>query len=326
MQSDLKEIIKAPWDSIIKFGIAKPPLLTAGEQTKRSWAKEIESYNKVPDIYKDFYDSLLDDVASFPYTVITPAFNGFIHRENEKLISSQDSNIFIIENANNQLNTTSYAIDNISYIEVGTILLKAWIRISGLTDKGVLSSSTLRFNSVTEYMFHPFIDEIRSAENYPKTISNSSELSKFDHLSKVNFKFMNYARNSILPGEQIVDHIFQPEIRTVLFSLLGKNLYLTKIAPHIGILTEKELIIIRDTVIGRMNESKRFGGIWNYIPLKKICSACLSANGDDLFKLSIILSANEHIDTLFLASEKPEVEQMLKKLKDLLPGVIINQD
>ena len=71
---------------------------------------------------EDFYDSLLDDVASFPYTVITPAFNGFIHRENEKLISSQDSNIFIIENANNQLNTTSYAIDNISYIEVGTIL------------------------------------------------------------------------------------------------------------------------------------------------------------------------------------------------------------
>lgn len=326
MQVEIKKTLKAPWDRITNKYLDKLPLLTASEQTKRSWAKEVESCAKVPEIYKDFYDALLDDVTSFPYTVITPTFNGFIHRENEKIICCQDNKIYILENTNNQLNAYCYAIEDINYVEVGTILLKSWISINGLAENGVLSTSTLRFNSVTEYMFYPFVDKIRSAANNPSSTGNSSELSKFDYLSKVNFKFMNYARNSIMPGEQIIDHVFQPEIQTKIFTFFGKNLYRTVFTTHIGILTDKELIIIQDTGSGRMNKSKRYGGIWYYIPLEKLSSVSLTAKAEDLLELSITLSADEHIDTLFSVSKKPEVEQLLKKLSDLIPGVIASQD
>ncbi len=325
MQADIKKTLKAPWDRLTNINLDNLPLLTASEQTKRSWAKEIESFDKVPHIYKDFFDAHLDDGTPFPYTVITPTFNGFIRRENEKLICSQDNKIFILENANNQLNTSCYAVEHINYVEAGTVLLKAWIRISGLTDNGALTSSTLRFNSVTEYMFDPFVEEIRSAANNPSSISNSLELSKFDYLSEVNFKFMNYARNSIMPGEQIIDHVYQPEMRAKVITLLGKNLYRTIFTPHIGILTDKELIIIQDSSSGRMNKNKRYGGIWYYIPLEKICSVSLTAKDDDLLQLSITLSADEHIDTLFSTSMKSELERLLKKISDLIPGVIVSQ-
>ena len=95
MQADIKKTLKAPWDRLTNLNLDNLPLLTASEQTKRSWAKEIESFDKVPQIYKGFFDAHLDDGTPFPYTVITPTFNGFIRRENEKLICSQDNKIFI---------------------------------------------------------------------------------------------------------------------------------------------------------------------------------------------------------------------------------------
>ena len=125
--------------------------------------KEIESSISIPEIYKEFYSTNFDSEDSFPYTVVTPTFKGFIHRENEKLICCQGNKIFILENTNNHLNSSCYLIEDINYIKAGTILLKSWISISGQTDNGSLSSSTLKFNSVTEYMFYPFIDKIRSA-------------------------------------------------------------------------------------------------------------------------------------------------------------------
>ena len=39
---------------------------------------------------------------------------------------------------------------------MGVILLKAWLRVSGLSD-GVLKSVTLRHNSVTQYLFDPLV-------------------------------------------------------------------------------------------------------------------------------------------------------------------------
>ncbi|MCJ7536638.1 MAG: hypothetical protein MUO57_14015 [Anaerolineales bacterium] len=324
MQSDIKKALKAPWDRIKTLNLEGIPLLTASEQTKGSWAKEIETIHRVPEIYKEFYDEFLDKSSDFPYSVITPTFNGFIHRENEKLICIQNNNIFILENVNNKLLRSCYAIGDINYVEFGTILLKAWIRITGLVDSGILSSSTLRFNSVTEYMFYPFVNKIRSAANNPSRFGKNSELSKFDYLSEVNFKFMNYARNSVLPEENIIDHVFQPEIHSTLFTLFGKNFYRTISTTHIGILTDKELIIIQDTGGGRMNNNKRFGGIKYYIPLKKLHSVSLTVIDDDLLELSMTMSADEHIETLYSVSKKPEVERLLKNLSDLIPGVKIS--
>ena len=131
---------------------------------------------------------------------------------------------------------------------------------------------------------------------------------------------MNYAKNSILPGEQIVDHVFQPEIRSTIFSLFGAILSRTLHTSHIAVLTDRELIMIQETGGGGMNQSKRYGGTWLYIPLEKISSVSFKATEHDLLKLSIILSADEAIDTYFSISNETDVERLAKKLNSLIPG------
>ena len=314
MQTKTASILRTAWESVMSLGIEKLSRLTADELTRLSWAKAVESYDKVPEIYQDFIKTLLGDTSEFPYAVLTPTFEGFIRRDNEKLIFSLDSKIYILEKARDKLSSTCYPFEAISYVEVGAILLNSWIKIRGVASNGILTSSTLKFNSVTDYLFTPILEKIRTATDTGDT-DQSSERAKFDYLVHLNFKFMNYARRSIVPGEKVLYTILQPEIRARIVRLFGMSLFRTISTSHLVILTDRQLIIIKDENPGRWGDDSRYGGIWNYIPLGKIASVSLAEKGDDLLTLSIHLPQNDQIDSLFSVSNKQEVELFLNRLK-----------
>src|SRR5512135_2115940 len=73
------------------------PVLPAGVQTRLSWARKIDDFALLPPIYRDFMTALLSDGHPFPYTVITPTFAGFMHREKEKLVFCLDDQFYIVE-------------------------------------------------------------------------------------------------------------------------------------------------------------------------------------------------------------------------------------
>ena len=82
------------------------------------------------------------------------------------------------------------------------ILLKGWITINGISGNGVLTSTTLKFNTVTDRLFAPFLKEIRLFDNATdssgsRTPDLQAEGKKFDYLLRRNFKFMNYALSLI---------------------------------------------------------------------------------------------------------------------------------
>jgi hypothetical protein len=293
------------------------PLLIASEQTKGSWAKEIESPEMVPDPYKDFYKSQFNGNNNFPYSVITPKFNGFLRQENEKLICSLENKILVLENINGQIIDYCYSIQDINYIEAGSILLKAWIRINGLTNDGSSTSSTLRFNTVTEYMFHPFVDQIRAAKDDNIQSRNDSELATFDYLSEIDFKFMNYAKDALSSGEHVIDHVFQPEIRSKIISIFGKSLYQTISPTHISILTKQVLIIIKDTGSDNKNGNRRFGGIWLFIPLEKINSGSIIEKDENLLEFSLRLAEDEQINIFFSEKKKSEIKNFQNRILEL---------
>jgi hypothetical protein len=144
----------------------KLPLLTAVEQTKLSWAKAIESYDEVPEVYRASFETLVGDASRFPHAVLTPSYAGFITRAKEKLVCCLDGKIYVLEEARGHLASTCYSIGDISYVEVGSVLLQSWIKIRGLTSGGVLTSSEFKFNSVTDYLFTPIVERIRPAADY----------------------------------------------------------------------------------------------------------------------------------------------------------------
>ena len=208
---------------------------------------------------------------AFPYTVFTPSRDGFFHRSTEKLICILGQEIYVLEGRENTFEAQCYPIEGISYVEVKDILLDSHFKISGVTKQGVPASSTIKFNSVGDYLFTPILKRIRLATVDSRDAAQNSESDKFDHLVRLNYKFMNYARHSLLAGEKVIHFILQPEIRVPVVKILGKTYYRAISPTHMSILTDRELITIsedepKNRAIGK------YGGIWTYIQLNKIVS------------------------------------------------------
>ena len=211
MLTGMKESLRTTWNRLASSEVEEP-LLPAGVQTRLSWARPVASYDELPPVYHNFYNTLPHDANVFPYAVITPTFKGFMRRENEKLICSVDDRFYILERTKGKLNCTIYALADISCLEIRNVLLDAWIRIQGITSNGELAAVTLRFNLVTELLFMPFLKKIRRVADYPTGIDPDAELAKFDRVDALTFKFRNFARRSILPGAKVIQAVAQPEI------------------------------------------------------------------------------------------------------------------
>jgi hypothetical protein len=145
--------------------------------------------------------------------------------------------------------------------------------------------------------------------------TQSAEIEKFDYLADVNFKFMNLARRSLLDGEKIVQFILQPEIQEKVLTFLNKTYDRTISATHMSILTDCELIVIREDVTQRKED--RYGGIWDYIPLKKIKSLSVSEKADTLLGLNIQIPEEMSFELLFQVSAKDELNQFLTRFEEL---------
>jgi hypothetical protein len=289
--------------------------LTADEQTRRSWARALKSYDEVPDVYQDFLKTLPGGAT--PYMILTPSYEGFMSPTSERLLCSFGDRVFIAEKQRDRVASICYPFADINYIEMATILLKAWIKISGVAGNGALTSSTLRFNSVTDYLFDPLLRGIRPASHDAGEADLKAERTKFEYLKALNFKFMNYARRSILPGEKVLQSILQPAIRVQIFKMLNLPFSRTITPAHITILTDKELITIQDEATKLWDKGVEYGGIWKYIPLNRITSASLGQREDNLFVLSIHLCAGDRIETLFAASNEHELRLLLEQIEGL---------
>jgi hypothetical protein len=315
MLTKMRNVLPMIWTRLHTPRIPWIPALTAGEQTKLTWAKIIESYDAVPKAYQGFFASFFADRQAFPYTVLTPSREGFLNRTSEKLICLDEHEIYVLEKSENTFQAQCYPIDGISYIEVKSVLLSSHIKISGVTKQGAFSSSTIKFNSVGDYLFTPFLKKIRFAQINSET-SQNSETNKFDHLVRVNYKFMNYARHSLQAGEKVIHFILQSEIRVPVLKVLSKA-YFKAISPtHIIILTDRELITIsedepKNRAIGK------YGGIWNYIQLNKVVSLTLNRKENDLLALSVQLLEGAQLEYLFQASEKENLDQLLERFREV---------
>ena len=85
----------------------------------------------------------------------------------------------------------------------------------------------------------------------------------------------------------MIQAIFQPEIRAKVFTLLGKSFYRMVSPAKAIILTDCELIAIREEE--KACGAGRYGGIWDYLPLNKIRNVSLRERDGGLLALSVEL-------------------------------------
>jgi hypothetical protein len=290
--------------------------LNSGEIRKLSWAKHIKSYEEVPDIYKFFFAPLQAEGQVFPYTILTPTFEGLLQaRTTEKLVCDLDHEIYVLEKAGDVVKVYGYPIEEISCVEVRIVLLDSQIKIYGITKDGLPTSIAIKFNTATEELFTPILEKIRRVAIGSDDRDSGSEIKNLDYLEKLDYKFMNYARHSLLEGEKIIQMLLQPKIQVRLLTVFGKTFHKVISKAHLSILTDQELIVIREEdnprVIGE------YGKVRTYIRSKKIVDLCLDSKSGEYPKLSIQLPGDVRIENLYDASAEPEVCRLISQFADV---------
>jgi hypothetical protein len=293
--------------------------LTGARQTMLSWAKVIESYAVVPEVYQDSCKPLLADSHPFPYMVLAPAISGNRHTATEKLLCEVDDVFYMWERVGRRIVSTAYPLKTICALEVGSILLYSWLTIRGLTSAGTASSTIIPFNTATGRHLAPFIHKMRPAPTAVDEAGWQAELAKFDYLAAASFKFMNYARESLVRGEKVIQTVWQPPIRQHRFTLFGRSFHRTIALAHLALLTDQEVIFIGDDKQSVDNRGVRYGGIWQYIPLRHIAAATLTEPAEDWVTLSLTLAGGgQRLEKVFAAFNQPALEHFQQELKHRL--------
>jgi hypothetical protein len=288
-------------------------LLSAGEQTRLSWTKAIRNYDQIPSAYQAAFNGHFKSTDDFPYTLLAPFNGSFLKPTYEKLVSCTQDSLTIFERYPERINVTAYKLDAITYIETGSVLLYSWLTINGIDQDGRSSATTIKFNTVGDGLFLPILARIRGQADYSSENQLAAEQAKFDYLSVLNYKFMNYGRRSLLPGDRVQRIVLQPELRKEFLRLFGKSVWQLIFPAHILILTNHEVISIRDA-----SKTASYGGIWNYVPLEKISSVKLSEEGNGKLKLCLELPGQNGVELSFEASRKAEVETLQVEIQKLI--------
>lgn len=276
-----------------------------------SWARNVRDYSEIPEIFKFYYDENFKDLTQFLNAIYAPADSWGRKKTNDKLILLYENSIVFLESVKGNINVVSYPIQNINYIENGSILLYSWLKINGDVN-GETKSSLVEYNTVVENIFKPIIDELRISLCDIDVREVEEELHIFDCLRDVNYKFMNYAKKAVLNGEKVIDFLYQADIKVPYFKFFKK----LKSTSHMIIFTNKELIILEEENVKSTKDAK-YGGIWIYIPVHKILNAYIDEEETGFLNLSINVSGSNVFKSRFESSQKEKVERLVEQINKI---------
>lgn len=276
-----------------------------------SWARNVKDYSEIPEIFKFYYDENFKDSTQFLNAIYAPADSWGRKKTNDKLILLYENSIVFLESVKGNIDAVSYPIQNINYIENGSILLYSWLKINGDVN-GETKSSLVEYNTVVENIFKPIIDELRISLCDIDVREVEEELHIFDCLRDVNYKFMNYAKKAVLNGEKVIDFLYQREIKVQYLKFFTR----IKSTSHMIIFTNKELIILQEENAKSIKDVK-YGGIWIYIPVHKILNAYIDEEETGFLNLSINVSGSNVFKSRFEFSQKEKVKRLVEQINKI---------
>lgn len=300
--------------------VSQLPLLTAGEQTKLTWARAVETLEDAPPPYAPGLAALAAELGYFPRPILTPSYAGFLTRTTEKLVCCWEDRVRIWERAGGEVRSVTYALDAIDFMEFGSVLLKAWLKISGTDDTGRRTATMIKFNAVTDYLFLPLLHQWRSHGQEGGATPFAGEQAKFNGLGQNHYKFMNVARRVLLPGDMVRAYVMQPEMRAPVAHLFGHTWSRLKAPAHLVVLTDRELIVAAEESNRPWRDDTHYGSISTYIPLDRIARASLQHGPAGELHITIGLPGDEQLALDFAAAHATEAERLLAQL----PGSLIN--
>lgn len=289
---------------------------TSSTQTMRSWTRVLESYEDVPEQFRQDFPSYTGE---FPYTVLIPEDKlSLWSKRNEKMLILFEDRVVLLEALKKRIHTQNCPFTDVLSLEYGKILLYSWLTISTPND-----SLHVKFNTTNTHCFEPIMRKVRrephdAGPNDEPNGHYQEQLSRFLSLMRVNYKYMNYGRQSIRSGDCVLKLVYQAERCLRRFIFLKKVLFSQYASNHLSILTDKELILIREDPRRKNSKKNLYGAIFSYIPLQNISSISLAPVPDNTHKtLEVILSGGLR-QTFDFASDNKEIDDFYLALQNIL--------
>lgn len=219
-------------------------------KTTDYWTKEINDFSTLPETLQLEVNKILEtEENNHPLAIKVPANEE--HESLETLLIIFEELVYILENNDGFIEKYTIAYSDINFIELKIILLNSYII---LNDGNI--SKKIFFNTSSESFFHQLVEKIRVNQN----LSDDFELSyeDIDYLEEIDIKLYNYSKYALKFHNEIIDSVYQNETSDSDFG------------SSITILTDNELVFIKEPNKDKQPMDSLYGGQWLYIPLSKI--------------------------------------------------------
>lgn len=285
---------------------------TSSTETTRTWAREITTHEDIPELFQTAFPKIEGD---FPFTIFIPEEKASkFHERNSKIIAMFDNHFVLWEQIGSEITTLSSDFTDVFSVEHGIILLKSWLKIETLS-----GTFEIKFNTTNDRFFYPIIDLIRQRmtesqnqdDHDNEMVAEKSDLSKFNFLERINFKFKNYGKRSVRAGDPVLAVVYQPEQNLQDFRLFRKSLFRRFKTDFLITLTQEELILIKEDKQIRSNFDPAHGGIFTYVPRCQIQKVSFVSQQENLNSVMEISLPEEIKLTCELSEENEELRELL---------------
>ncbi len=161
----------------------------------------------------------------------------------------------------------------------------------------------------------PFERALRAQPNTPDPADLESMREQFNFLAKTHYKFFSYGRSSVRPGDRVLQVLFQPELRACRFRFFGYSISRLITPAHLMILTDTEIIEIREDESQFWINGQAPGAIWSYIPRGLVVGTSIDASAHDCLQMTFRTSAGPAHEAIFSASAMPILEALKGELQ-----------
>jgi len=114
----------------------------------------------------------------------------------------------------------------------------------------------------------------------------------------------------LLPGQCVLAYAYQPEVKLSFWKRATER----ETEPHLLVLTEKELLMIKETAQRKKSATQKYSGIWTHIPLKKIDTIELVPLDDGWGELSVKMEGQKDLISHYQADHMEKAQQLIESL------------
>jgi len=280
------------------------------QNTMSQWPIMVKRPEQIPDSFCEALDTKFG--ASWPYSVFIPPSKWDADGKRPKVFSMLDDGLVYFEDMKTEVKQLFYPYKDVLYVEIGRMLLSSWMTIHGMVN-GQYRQSTVSYNTVREDLFDPIIKRIREQISPEEALLEGHNGERLSDLKQLDLKFLNYTKEALLPGEKIINIIFQPGVQEDNNRKMGTLPDHT----HAVVLTDNELILIKEDNHRYQNVHSNYGVVKDFIPLNHVKDLRAEEVNSSL-RMRVQVEDQDDLDRVFTGDQSDKISKLIDKFKRLM--------